>query len=203
MIIIGLTGPSGSGKGEVSKILSSYGFSVIDADSVYHDILMPPSDCLDELVRKFGRRILTAGNTLNRATLASLVFGKGNEENLEALNKITHKFVCRRIRNIEKSLNAAGCPVCVIDAPLLIESGLDADCDFVIAVLAEKNLRAARVSARDKISSDNALERINSQKPDEYYSENSEYTIYNNSDINALRAETENILHERGVVIAK
>ena len=37
-MIIGITGNFGSGKTTVSEILKKYGFEVINADELYHDI---------------------------------------------------------------------------------------------------------------------------------------------------------------------
>ena len=36
MLVIGLTGPTGAGKGEVASIFAQYGIPVINADRVYH-----------------------------------------------------------------------------------------------------------------------------------------------------------------------
>lgn len=203
MIILGVTGPSGSGKGEVSKILLNMGFSVIDADAIYHDLLVPPSKCLDELVREFGRQILTAGGLLNRETLGSMVFGEDNKEKLEALNKITHKHVIDKIKKIVCSMRAMGAPVCVIDAPLLIESGLDGMCDVTLAVLADKKVRLERIMKRDCIDIERAKKRIDSQKNDEFYMENSDFTVLNNSDKAQLRSAINEILLMKGIGNAK
>ena len=49
MTVIGITGPSGAGKGEVSRILNEkYGFPVLDADKIYHSLVSAPSDCTSE-----------------------------------------------------------------------------------------------------------------------------------------------------------
>lgn len=199
MIILGVTGPSGSGKGEVSKILLNMGFSVIDADAIYHDLLIPPSKCLDELVREFGRQILTAGGLLNRETLAAMVFGDENKSKLEILNSITHKHVIDKIKKIICSMRAMGAPVCVIDAPLLIESGLDDMCDITIAVLADKSIRTERIMMRDSIDKERADMRINSQKNDEFYMKNTDFAVFNNSDKMQLSSAINEILLMKGI----
>ena len=200
MIIIGITGQSGAGKGAVSKILSSYGIQIIDADKVYHNIISPPSRCLDELVSHFGRTILTASGELNRQALGLLVFGKENTERLELLNKISHKHVCAEIRRIISSLKAIGCECAAIDAPLLLEAELERDCDFTISVIADKETRINRIMARDSIDRDAAERRINSQKPIEFYVENTDFTVENNSDVASLRDKITKILITKGVI---
>lgn len=203
MVIIGITGPSGSGKGECSKYMLSCGYSIIDADAIYHDLLIPPSKCLDELVREFGKQILTAGGLLNRETLASLVFGEENKERLLRLNEISHRHVTDKIQKIICSMRAMGAPVCVIDAPLLIEAGLTSMCDFVISVLADKETRIQRIMTRDKIDIDRATRRIDSQKSDDFYIGNSDYTVYNDSHKQSLFDTLRDILTERGINNAK
>ena len=42
MLTIGLTGPSGAGKGTVASLFASYGVPSIDTDKVYHSLLIPP-----------------------------------------------------------------------------------------------------------------------------------------------------------------
>ena len=188
MLVIGLTGPSGSGKGKIAEILSEYGVEHIDADAVYHNILIPPSQCLDELVETFGYGILNAGGQLDRRALSALVFGEENKERLGKLNCITHKYVCARIRQIIRYFESMDRRACVIDAPLLLESGLRNDCDFVISVLADKELRAQRIAKRDSISLEDARLRISSQKLDSYYMNGADIVLYNNGSEEQLRA---------------
>lgn len=199
MFVIGITGPSGAGKGVVSEYLISQNVNVIDADVVYHEVISPPSDCLDELVRHFGQHILDRSGALDRAELAKLVFGEDNREKLELLNMITHKYVVERIRALLKELTLAGAKACAIDAPLLIEAGLADDCDLTIAVLADKQIRAERIARRDRIDMSSAMARINSQKPDEYYVQNSDAVIYNNGDVECLYEALKKVLTDGGV----
>ena len=58
MLVIGLTGPTGAGKGEVAKLFANYKIPVINADRVYHELITPPSSCLQELVEEFGETVL-------------------------------------------------------------------------------------------------------------------------------------------------
>lgn len=199
MFVIGITGPSGAGKGEVSRLLSSYGAFIIDADNVYHKIITPPSKCLGELVDFFGDGILNNDGQLDRKTLALCVFGEENRDNLEKLNKITHKYVVDEIRQTIAALKDIS--IVVIDAPLLIEADLVSDCDMTIAVLADKEARALRISERDGIDLDAAMSRINSQKTDDYYISNTDAIIRNNADIDTLSSSLLTLLEKRGIRI--
>ena len=201
MTVIGITGPSGAGKGAVSAILhNKYGFNVIDADSIYHSLVSAPSPCLDEVRLHFGDSVINEDGALDRAALSMLVFGEENKEKLLLLNNITHKYVVGKISSdIEdsKSRNAN----CVVDAPLLIEAEIQKHCDFTISVLADKQTRVDRIMSRDNISYEKALSRISSQKSDEYYRSHTDHVIVNDGDVSLLESSVAKILSERRVAI--
>lgn len=201
MLIIGITGPSGAGKGAVSKYLNEkYGFKVIDADKVYHAIISAPSDCVSELAENFGNGILNENGGIDRKALSRLVFGDENRDKLLLLNKITHKYVILEIDRTVSKLSENGEEVCLIDAPLLIEAGVDKLCDHVIAVVADKSVRADRIAKRDGIDKDAALLRINSQKPDSFYSEKCDCLLQNDLGLGELGLSVDNFLRNRSII---
>lgn len=196
MIIIGLTGPSGSGKTMLCDIARRLGIESIDADKVYHDLLVPPSPCLDEIIYNFGSDMLNDDNTLNRRALGGVVFK--DEKKLILLNSITHKYVKEEFRNILSRYEALGTKCVIVDAPTLFESGFDKECSFTVALLADKASRAQRIIGRDGLSSDVAEQRLAAQKSDEFFIEHSDYIIYNNGDPDELKDAFCRILKERG-----
>jgi len=193
MKVIGLTGPTGAGKSELCACLSRLGIPSINADKVYHQLLTPPSPCLDALAEHFGKNIIKPDGTLNRRLLASIVFAEGAEEELEALNEITHGFVLARIREIIKGYSRASCPAVIADIPLLFESDFYKECALNISVLANKLVRIDRIMKRDGLDYSAANERVSAQHPDDFYISRSDAVIYNNSDEAALASEAEKI----------
>lgn len=191
MIIIGITGGSGCGKTTVSQLLLQNGVDVIDCDLVARKIVEPDMPALDEIKNYFGTEYINKDGTLNRKKLASVVFN--SSEKLLKLNEITHKYVKEYIDSyIEKSMaDFVG-----IDAAALIESGIYKQCDYVISVLADKELRKERIMIRDSLSEDEASERINSQKNDEFYIEKSDYIVYNNGNKQEISTRVKEILDE-------
>lgn len=197
MIVLGLTGPSGAGKGEISRILRMhYGAEIIDADAVYHALLIPPSPCLDALCEAFGNEILTEQGTLDRKMLGGIVFS--NPEALKKLNTIAHHFVMEDVRKKFKQLRDADAPLAVLDAPQLFEAHAERDCDAVISVLADKELRARRIMARDNIDHDAAMKRINAQLTDEFFRMHSDYVIENSGTAEELLPAVRSILQSIG-----
>lgn len=198
MLVIGLTGPSGAGKGEVGRIFSAYGLPVINADEVYHRLLLPPSSCLKELTVEFGGEILTPTGELDRRKMSETVFA--NPTALQKLNSIAHRYVMEEIHRQLEQLRRAGTRAAVLDAPQLFEAGADKDCGTVISVLAEKRLRVERIMARDRIDAERAIRRINAQKSDDYFRTHSDYVIENNGSAEHLLPRVRKILFELGVI---
>lgn len=187
--ILGLTGPSGAGKGVVAKRLSVvHGFAWIDTDAVYHGLISAPSACLDELVEAFGKDILTPDGALHRPALAAIVFDPENKDKLELLNAITHKHVLAEVDRQVKAARAAGAKGAVIDAPLLFESGADKSCTHTAAVLADRDIRLSRIMARDGLTLEAAQKRLDAQKSDDFYIERADYILENNCDISVVDA---------------
>lgn len=199
MKVLGLTGPSGAGKGEVAAMLRrDYGFPVLDADAIYHQLLLPPSPCLDALVREFGNDILCADGTLNRPALGSIVFTDSSR--LKILNTIAHGYVMQEIRRQLSELRMDGAAVAVIDAPQLFEAGAERDCDLVLAVLAKTERRVERICARDGISPLRAEERIAAQHNDAFFRTHADAVIENDGTLAELQEKLCRILKSWGVL---
>ena len=196
MLVIGLTGPTGAGKGSVAELFASYGLPVINADQTYHELLLPPSPCLSELTVRFGGAILLEDGNLNRRALSRLVFSDRNA--LEDLNAIAHKYVMAEIHRKMERYRKENVPAIVLDAPQLFEAGANRDCNVIVSVLADKALRIERIMHRDGIEAETALQRIEAQKSDTFFRTHSDYVIENNDSTDSLRPKVVRILSEMG-----
>ncbi len=176
--ILGVTGPSGSGKSLLCGHLSELGVSVIDADKVYHSLLLPPSPCLDALRDAFGETVLRPDGSLDRGVLSEIVFH--DEKALSLLNQTVLGFVLAKIRTRIAELEVEGRPTVVVDAPTLIESGFHRECDTVLSVLSNEASRVKRIVERDHLASEQAEARIHAQKDDDFYRAHSDYVLTNN-----------------------
>ncbi len=178
MLIVGLTGGSGCGKGYVSKLLAKEGIFSIDTDAVYHKMCYRNTPCMTELESHFGERIFFENGTLNRKALGAIVFA--DKDKLILLNHITHKYILAECELWLDARKDSGDYAAVIDAPVLFESGFDKHCDLIVSVLADREERIKRITSRDTITREEAEARINGQKTNEFYIENSDYILYNN-----------------------
>ena len=147
LFVLGLTGPTGAGKSAVAGMLAAAGLPVLDADKIAREVVEPGSPCLAALARAFSPDILRPDGTLDRKRLAALAFQ--DDASAKKLSAVTHPAIIARSLARLQEWEAAGCRAAVVDAPLLYESGMDAICGLVAAVIAPEDLRLKRVLARD------------------------------------------------------
>lgn len=166
---IGLTGPTGAGKGYVGEELKKRGFKIIDCDYYVRKAEEKGSPVLEELAAEFGDDILTDGE-LNRRLLAQRAFE--SKEKTDALNRIVHPKVIELCRQQADGL-------CVLDAPQLFEANAQDDCYKVITVVAPDEMRLERILKRDNLTARQAFIRMNAQFDNDYYIKRSDYVIYN------------------------
>ena len=193
LYVLGLTGPSGSGKSLVASILERSGFAVLDADQVARRVMAPGSPCVRELHEAFGDAVRTPDGGLDRKALAALVFG--SRENLQRLNAISHPPIVAEMARMLRELERSGCRRAVLDAPALYESGADRLCDRVAAVVASPDVRLGRIIRRDGITREQALARIEAQPPREYYTDRADTVLDSDAGTEALTAQARSLAH--------
>ena len=200
--VFGLTGPSGAGKGAACRIFAKYGVPSIDTDAVYHELLEHSNALTNELSATFGRSILGENGRVARKSLAAAVFGHENTPALlHTLNEITHKYVMARTWEMVHALEQGGAAAVLIDAPQLFEAHIERSCECVIGVLAHRELRLARIIARDGISKEAAERRMNAQRDDAFFRGSCHYILENNGDENALEGQILRLLKELHVEV--
>ena len=192
VMLVGLCGGSGAGKGYVAAKFRDYGIPSIDTDAVYRGLTSAadePTDCMKALRDYFGDEVVSGDNSLNRAAMRNLVFGEKNHANLDMLNKISHKFILAETKRIAEEYAEKGFCIVLIDAPVLFESGFDKFCEKNICVTADEDTRIRRITERDGISPEDAKRRILSQTPVNIAMEKADYVITNNGDDRMLGME--------------
>ncbi len=187
-----MCGRSGSGKGYVSKKFAEFGIPSIDTDAVYRSLTADPSNsdnpCLAALVERFGSGVLRNDKTLDRRALANIVFGEGGGSALRDLNHITHRFILEKTEGEIEKLEKGGYRAVIVDAPLLFESGFDAKCDVIVAVVCSDATSVKRIVARDGISEADAAKRLASQHSVEFLRSRADIVIENELNAEGLTA---------------
>ena len=187
-IVIGLTGPTGSGKSSAASLCEKYGIKLVDCDKVARKATEKGSGALKELSKAFGSDILNGDGSLNRKALASKAFA--TKEKTELLNKTIFPFIKELV------ISEIDCEKVLLDAPTLFESGINSICFKTVAVLADDKIRLDRIIKRDDLTEKEAKLRMSAGKNDDFYKENADYIIYNNSDDRAFLESFEKVLTE-------
>ncbi len=182
--VIGLTGPTGSGKTTVADAWREQGAYIIDTDKLARQVTAPDSPCLAKLADTFSPAILNTDGSLNRAELAKRAFA--TPEDTEQLNAITHPaIVALTLQEIETAAEK-GYSVAVVDAPLLYEAKADALCHSVVAVMAPADVRMQRIMTRDNLTPEQAIQRMSAQKTDDFYCRDGVTVLDGSGDVDTL-----------------
>ena len=192
LTVIGITGPSGCGKTTALQELEGFGTLVLDCDKIYHELLESNQALLQELESAFPGTVING--KLDRRALGRIVFA--DAEKLALLNRITHRYVMDETERRLRTFAMRGGLVAAIDAVELISAGMAERCDAVVGVLADEEIRVARIMARDGIGREAALARIRSQKPDSYYQTNCTHLLFNNADREGFAAACRQLYKE-------
>ncbi|GJL49349.1 MAG: dephospho-CoA kinase [Nitrospirales bacterium] len=164
MLIVGLTGGLASGKTTIAQIFQQCGAEIIDADSLTREIVKPRRVAWKDIIRMFGRAILTEQNTVNRAALAHRVFG--HPRKLKQLTNILYPRVAReQAREVRRIGRENPDAVIIYDAAMLIESDAYRRMDRVIVVKTPPYMQIQRACQRTGMSRVEATRRIQHQMP--------------------------------------
>ncbi len=177
MKIIGITGPTGAGKTTALHMLEKLGAAIIDCDEVYHALLAESTPMRRELTARFGGSILDTTGAVDRKALGRAVFQ--DEQALADLNAITHHYVRQAVGEGLSAARAEGKDIAAIDAIALIESGLGAQCDAVVGILAPAEVRIRRIMAREGISEAYARMRVTAQRDEGFFRANCTHILEN------------------------
>lgn len=146
----GITGDIASGKSTVSRYLRKLGFTIVDADLVAREVVLP-GEKGHALVKKAFPQVFM-GEELDRGKLGRLIYE--DDSSREKLNQLLHPLI------LNKMLEQAQGKTVFFDAPLLFETGLDKHCKQILYVGVSPEIQLKRLMERDEISSEEALKKM-------------------------------------------
>ena len=82
------------------------------------------------------------------------------------LNSIIHPYITEEIFRRINQFAQEGHILILLDAPTLFESKASDFCDLIISVLADPEIRRDRIIARDHLTEEAALQRMQAQLPE-------------------------------------
>lgn len=190
--VIGLCGGVGAGKTEVARLLAELGCVVVNSDELAREALRDPT-VIAALRQWWGDGILDPAGAVDRSRVAAIVFNDPSER--RRLEGLTHPWIERRRRAIFAAA-PPGTKALVIDAPLLLEAGLDRECDAVIYIDADRAARLARVRQSRGWDESELLRRENAQLPLDEKRRRADDIIVNTGDLNSLREQVRRVFEQ-------
>jgi dephospho-CoA kinase len=192
VILIGLTGGIGAGKSTVSAMLAQRGAVIVDADAIVRELQAPGGAVVERVAERFGRDVVAADGSLDRAAVAAIVFH--DAQALKDLNDIVHPAVREEMaRRVEAERSTDH--VVVLDIPLLTENPRK-DLAAVIVVDVPVHVAVERlVSARGMEEAD-VRARIANQASREDRLALATHVIDNTGNVDALRARVDDVWSE-------
>ena len=186
MKVLGVTGGSGSGNTEVCRILKEQGGKIIDADKITRKLQEPGQPVYNEIKEYFGNDIIAADGAIDRRKLGKIIFAE--REQRSVLNRIVHTRVSQEIKKrIETYWKQGDVPFAVLDVPIPVEEGFFDTADCIWAVVANDDLRIARLMKRMEIPEEEAQRRIAAQMTNREYEEIADVTILNETSVEELK----------------
>ncbi len=173
-MVVGLTGGIGSGKSTVAKVFELLGCKVFNSDAVAKQCYFD-EDIKSQVIALLGNETYLNATTLNKKYISSKIFS--NKNLLDKLNAIIHPAVKNKFEQFKKN-NAN--QLVIKETALLFETGLFADVDKIILVVADDAIRIKRTMLRDTLSQEEVIKKINSQHLQEDKIKQSHFIIYNN-----------------------
>jgi dephospho-CoA kinase len=190
--VIGIIGGIGSGKSAVAGLFSREGCAVIDSDALGHEAIELP-EVKAELRPWLGEGVFDEQGRVNRKAVGKLVFA--DPEKLERLNGLIHPRIGRQ-RDVLMVRHMADPAVKAVvwDTPLLLETGLDRECDVVVFVKASDEMRRERVAKTRGWSAQELAKREKSQIRLDKKALVADYYIDNNGDEVASLLQVQRVL---------
>ena len=192
MLLVGLTGSIGTGKSTTAAMFKEHGFGVYNADDTVHYIYENDLNVIDKIEELFpGTR---ENNKVNRKLLRNIL--NEQPEKFKELESVVHPVTRQyQITYIEKLIEEKKFG-CILDIPLLFETGGDRYVDASIVVIASEDKQRERVVDERQVSMEvfNILKK--QQMPDQEKLKKANFIISTEQNIESTKTEVENTVDQ-------
>ena len=189
MLLVGVTGSIGMGKSTVAQMFKDHGYGVYNADDTVHYIYENDEEVIEKVERQFPGS--TKDGVVNRLALRDIL--NKDPDKFRDLEQIVHP-VTRKYQIIYiKKLIEEGKMGCVLDIPLLFETGGEKYVDVSIVVTASEATQQSRVVLERKVPLEifNAIK--DQQMPDRDKLKKADYIISTDNNIEDTKSEVKEV----------
>lgn len=188
-----VTGPMGSGKSTVSRLLAERGAVVVDGDKLGHEILADP-EVVAAIVSRFGPETAPSG-VVDRSILGPLVFS--DPANLADLNGLTHgRISSLAALRLDELAIEGNHELAVLEAAVYFLFPSPPPVDLVISVMADLAVRTARLVACRGLLPAQVQARLAAQADLDELWHRADVIVDNSGSLDQLRARIDRLLEE-------
>ena len=199
MHIIGLTGAIACGKSAIADELRNFGAKTLDIDKVTKELLEYGGSLYSSDVQRYGKIVVNEDGGLNKKAVADIIFN--NESERQWVNSVAHPVLLNRARDFLTECADNGEFLAVLEVPLLFEAGWDNLVDEVWAVHIPRKMQIKRLMARDGITRQEAVTRINAQMSSDEIAARADVVIDNSQLKIKIRKQILNLIRKRFVYL--
>ena len=189
MLLVGVTGSIGMGKSTVAQMFKEHGYGVYNADDTVHYIYENDKEVIEKVERQFPGS--TKDGVVNRLALRDIL--NKDPDKFRDLEQIVHP-VTRKYQIIYiKKLIEEGKMGCILDIPLLFETGGEKYVDVSVVVTASEATQQSRVVLERKVPLEifNAIK--DQQMPDRDKLKKADYIISTDNNIEDTKSEVKEV----------
>ena len=182
-LIIGLTGGIGSGKTSVTKFFAAEGITVIDTDTIAHELTGAEGAAIPNIKKYFGMNFITKDGKLDRKKMKTRIFSDINSR--KKLEEILHPLIQAEVMH---QIETVSSPYIIVVAPLLLETG--DYCETVTRILVvdcNEEYQISRTVSRDGLSKEEVRTIMATQKSRQERLNQADDVIVNDTDISSLQ----------------
>jgi dephospho-CoA kinase len=185
MLRVGLTGGIASGKTTVAAMFRARGAIILEADRIAHELMTPWQPAYEEIVRAFGKEILSANGAIDRKKFGAIVFADATRR--ELLNRIVHpRVIAEQEKELARIAREQPGTVAMVEAALLVEAGYHRQLEKLVVTWCRPEQQLKRLEGKG-LSRAEAEQRVAAQLPAEEKRRLADYVI----DCSGSLAETE------------
>ena len=191
MKILGLLGGVASGKSTVADLFRQRGAAILDADRAGHEVLRMPA-IRAAIGGRWGHEVIGSEGEIDRPSLAKIVFAPPPDgpRELAELERITHPEIRKRLKAEAEKLAASGTKLAILDAPVMLKSGWDKLCDWIVFVDTPEDIRRSRASVRGWSAEEFARREASQESIDEKR-RRADFVLDNSGDLGYIQGQVE------------
>ena len=192
MLIIGLTGSIGMGKSTTAGMFGEFGAPVHDSDAAVHELYA--SSAMAEISAVFPG--VVRNGAVDRNLLSAKVLG--DKTAIKRLQQIVHPMVSAHRQAFLQRARAGAYPLCIVDVPLLFETGAERTVDVILVVTASTDVQKQRVMSRPGMTADKFEAILSNQMADREKRRRAHWIIDTTNGLASARRQVSGILRALG-----